>query len=189
MVTASSARTITNKASAVGGKRKFVDHDPVASSSSDGDAPMMTKRMKRTKKPTTAKKRKIGEDADGGGGDIRRHLKPLFEVEDRVYAAWWPDKRSQRLNRDPTWHPGVIKGYAVDARKRKSGPSPYGPTRFYDILYDDGDELEGVADHYIFPRVDYLLSMKNDGGSNWVGVRNETDDMVDDKWARIVGWY
>ncbi len=77
------------------------------------------------------------------------------------------------------WHPGVIKGYAVNQLKWKNDPSPYCPVWFY----DNGDKLEVVANHYIFQRADYLLRTKDDGGLNWVGVTSKINGTVDDKWG------
>ena len=69
--------------------------------------------------------------------------------------------------------------------------SSYGPTRIYNILFDDGDVLNDLNDYFVFSKEDYLLSMRNDGVSSWIGVRNETEPRAakEDKWPRIVGWY
>ena len=45
--------------------------------------------------------------------------------------------------------------------------SPYGPTRYYNIKYDDGDELDGIVDWYMFPKEDFLLIEKNGGEDCW----------------------
>ena len=58
-------------------------------------------------------------------------LKPTFKFGDQVYSAWWPDK--SRLM-EPAWYPGVITG----CRETSSGDG-YGPTRSYEIKFDDGD--------------------------------------------------
>jgi hypothetical protein len=69
--------------------------------------------------------------------------------------------------------------------------SPYGPTRFYDVSFDDGDESNEIEEYWVFSKEDYLLSTRNDGVSSWIGVRNETDPRAatEDTWSRIVGWY
>eukprot|EP00571_Detonula_confervacea_P010797 CAMPEP_0172300760 /NCGR_PEP_ID=MMETSP1058-20130122/2785_1 /TAXON_ID=83371 /ORGANISM="Detonula confervacea, Strain CCMP 353" /LENGTH=126 /DNA_ID=CAMNT_0013010645 /DNA_START=125 /DNA_END=503 /DNA_ORIENTATION=- len=122
------------------GKRKLLT-DPVAaaaldalSSILDDDLPIATKKKKLS--ASSAAKKKTGSE-----GRIRnslRHLKPLFEEGDDVCAAWWPDAKSRR-DSVGEWFPGVVKSYRDDV---ESG-SPYGPTRYYDIVYDDddGDEL------------------------------------------------
>ena len=72
--------------------------------------------------------------------------------------------------------------------------SPYGPTRYYNIEYDDGDELDGIADWYMFPKEDFLLIEKNGGEDCWstsshcrcVFIEHDNDY---DEWPRLVGWY
>ena len=93
-------------------------------------------------------------------------------------AAWWPDKVSRRKNRNVSWHRGTVKAF----REVASG-SPYGPRRFYDIEYDDGDELRGVVDYFVFSALDYELMETNHGKSNWIGVRNVCDDDAGDRWG------
>ena len=96
-----------------------------------------------------------------------------------MYAAWWPNKKSKRDNLCSSWFPGIVKAY----REEITG-SPYGPTRTYDIVYDDGDAFDGVDDHYVFPKTDYILSMKNDGKSVWIGVANVIDSDATDTWGK-----
>lgn len=135
-----------------------------------------------------------------------RGIKPLFKLGDRVYAAWWEDEWRSNA---PAWYPGVIKSYEevwidsdVSARRQ------YGPLRLYSVEYDDGDELVGVEDCYVFSEEDYLILTRDnlsgqekggddyavcsngiDGKTKWVGVRNVIDKESSDQWANTVGWY
>ncbi|KAL7527751.1 hypothetical protein ACHAXR_002111, partial [Thalassiosira sp. AJA248-18] len=174
------------------GKRKRVA-DPVAaaaldalssssSSTSDDDAPVIS----RKKTPPIAAKKKTANNSRNNKS--RRDLKPLFEEGDEVYAIWWPDKRSRQRNLLSQWFPGTVKSY-----KEIDNTSPYGPTRTYNIEYDDGDELDDVEDHFLFPHTDYILSMNKSKdlkpGFIGIGVKNRVDPKSSDFWARIVGWY
>lgn len=128
-------------------------------------------------------------DSNGNGLSARRvsgrrHLKPLFEVGAAVTAAWWPDPLSKRNDVPSSWLPGVVRSHRYIA-----AAGPYGPTRSYDIEYGDGDELNDVAEHLIFTKEDYDLTMQNDGKSDWIGVRNVVDHAAHDLWAQIAGWY
>ena len=106
-----------------------------------------------------------------------------------MYAAWW-DSSPPLKDHDGThasWFPGRVTSY-----KEIDIDSPYGPTRIYNVLFDDGDVSNDVLnDYFVFSKEDYLLSTRNDGVSSWTGVRNETDPRAakEDKWPRIVGWY
>jgi hypothetical protein len=62
----------------------------------------------------------------------KSQYKPLFEVNDPVYAPWFQDHDSRS---NQTWHPGVITGYVTV----KNGV--YGPVRKYKVSFDDGDQL------------------------------------------------
>jgi hypothetical protein len=103
----------------------------------------------------------------------KSHYKPLFEVNDPVYAPWLQSKSNQ------TWYPGVITGY----KTVKNGV--YGPVRMYNVRFDDGDQLSNIEDYCIFSQEDYLLSMKKE----WIGVVNQLDETSSDSWAKKVGWY
>ena len=106
----------------------------------------------------------------------KNEYKPLFEVNEPVYAPWFSSGQSRA---EQTWYPGIIKSYTTV----KNGA--YGPIRRYDIRFDDGDELEDIEDYCIFSREDYLLTAKKD----WIGVENRTDNRSSDPWAKLVGWY
>ena len=106
-----------------------------------------------------------------------------------MYAAWWDSSlplKDQDGTHHASWFPGRVTSY-----KEIDIDSPYGPTRFYDVSFDDGDESNEIEEYWVFSKEDYLLSTRNDGVSSWIGVRNETDPRAakEDKWPRIVGWY
>ena len=48
------------------------------------------------------------------------------------------------------------------------------------------DELDDVEEQFTFPKNDYILSMKNGGKSDWIGVKNVNDPKSKDKWGEIV---
>ena len=106
----------------------------------------------------------------------KNEYKPLFEVNDHVYAPWYSSGKSRA---EQAWYPGVVKSYTTV----KNGE--YGPIRRYDIRFDDGDELDNIEDYCVFSRKDYLLSGKKD----WIGVENIFDSRSKDPWAKKVGWY
>jgi len=112
----------------------------------------------------------------------KEELKPRLKVGDRVYAAWWPDVESKRAHSEASWYSGWITH--VDSAK---AGGEYGPRRYYSIEYDDGDELDGIADVYVMSREDYLLC--TEGKTQWKGVRNRVDRDASDMWAKHVGWY
>ena len=118
--------------------------------------------------------------------DNRKGLKkPLLQVGDLVYAAWWPegtDRESQ-----PSWYAGKITSFAeVDCSDGVDDAITYGPLRFYDVQFDDGDFLDDILDVFVFAKSDYLLSMRQ---TCWMGVKNKVDKNSVDDWAKIVGWY
>jgi len=159
------------------------DESEQSSSSSEEDEPIRKKKkVASSKSITTSSKHTSIKAKDSKAKYSRRHLKPLFEKGDKVYSAWWKDaKRSGETQ----WYPGSIKSYTEEETN-----SPYGPTRYYDINFDDGDELHEVEDYYVFPEVDYILQQKNDFKPNWIGVKNVTDKSVKgDRWPGDVGWY
>ena len=119
-------------------------------SSDDDDAPM---RPSRNKKPRSATPEERHEGASDSGArkephhaDLR-YLKPCHEVGSAITAAWWPDSEARRVNKKSSWFPGVVRGIT-----RVAALGPYGPTRYYDIEYDDGDEMHGLADHFLLSR-------------------------------------
>lgn len=112
--------------------------------------------------------------------------KPLFEVNDKVFAPWWPDAKRKS---QPTWFPGVITHYDISGSSGK-----YGATRYYTVCFDeDKSESKGVVDACVFSREDYILSTSIQDGSNdkhgWIGVNNVLDEKSSDTWASTVGWY
>ena len=77
---------------------------------------------------------------------LRNSLKHVYMIGDKVYSAWWPDKKRNKSK--PAWYPGTIKGRRVLPRGGQ-----YGPSVLYDILFDDGDEHFNVEDHFVFLHV------------------------------------
>lgn len=103
------------------------------------------------------------------------------QVGSRVCAAWWPDRASRRGNRNASWHRGTVRAY-----REEEASFGYGPQRFYHVAYDDGDELEGVEDHFVFSALDYDLMERNDFKSEWIGLRNVCDEEEGgDKWGEL----
>ena len=106
----------------------------------------------------------------------RSITKPLFEVNDKVYAPW--DNRE--------WYLGVV----IDYNTLSSGP--FGPNRKYSIRFDDDEsERAGIEDFYVFSERDYVLQYGREGyvPPKWIGVKNKTDKKSKDYWAKAVGWY
>ena len=58
----------------------------------------------------------------------------------------------------------------------------YGPSRFYDVTYHDGDQAECVEDAFVFGSEDYQLEMK---GQRWKGVSQVVDKKSSDLWVRF----
>ena len=113
-------------------------------------------------------------------------LKPLFEVNDKVFAPWWRDAKRKL---EPMWFSAVITGYQTLKSTGK-----YGLIRFYNVCYDDDNtETLGIIDACIFSEEDYLLSMSgqktSDNDPEWIGVKNIVDKKSNDTWAKNVGWY
>lgn len=109
----------------------------------------------------------------------RRNLKPVLEVGEEVYSAWWPD---EERSDQPMWYPGTIQ--ARRDVESGDGSSVYGPTYYYDVTFDDGDEVSSVEDRHVFRKVDYELSK-----FKLIGVENVVDKKSTDEWARTVGWF
>lgn len=108
--------------------------------------------------------------------------KPKLTVGDRVWAVWWDiddvDEKGQ-------YYPGVVEA-VYEGNEPDHG---YGALYLYDIDYDDGDYLPGLEDCYVFPENDYLLSRRNKGKPNWIGVKNVYDTDSKDLFAKYVGWW
>jgi len=114
----------------------------------------------------------------------KTELKPVLKVGDEVYSAWWPNPEKRKTNTDSSWYEGRIK--SVRRKVAHNSGNEYGATYLYDIDFDDGDELDGVEDAFVFPKVDYLLEEKN---KKWLGVKNVMDPKSKDMWAELVGWH
>ena len=61
----------------------------------------------------------------------------------------------------------------------------YGPTRFYEVQFDDGDKLDGVADCFVLPENEFLLTTRNGGETKWIGVDRVFDANSRDHWAKV----
>lgn len=108
----------------------------------------------------------------------------LCNIGDAVFAAWWPNE--ERIG-SPSWYPGTIKSF-----EDHELDGEYGPTRYYNILFDDGDELDAVQDLFVFPKKEYLLCTRKSAGpdgTSWPGIKNVKDRKSVDEWASTVGWY
>ncbi|KAL3793356.1 hypothetical protein ACHAW5_006340 [Stephanodiscus triporus] len=115
------------------------------------------------------------------------NLKPLFQVGDEVYAAWWDPKLNVKDGMNASWFPGKVKSHQF---RRRVGPSRYGPTRLYHIQYDDGDEQDDLEDYWVCSKRGYELSRKfDDMGWKPIGVTERFDNESNDEWARVVEWY
>ncbi|KAL7535409.1 hypothetical protein ACHAXR_006474 [Thalassiosira sp. AJA248-18] len=112
------------------------------------------------------------------------NLKPLFEVGDEVYAAWWDPETGVNRQGNATWYPGRITSY------NEIGHGQYGPTRLYHVKYNDGDELDNLQDFWVFPKKDYESTRRlEEMGWEAIGVSQRIDDKSNDRWAKDVGWY
>ena len=119
-----------------------------------------------------------------------RNLKPVFQVGDEVYAAWWDPGLDAKNGKNASWFPGKIKSRKIGRHRAGKPPSRYGPTRLYRIRYDDGDEMDDLEDYWVCSKRDYELSRKcEDMGWKPIGVAERFDEGSDDEWARMVGWY
>jgi len=111
----------------------------------------------------------------------KKDLKPLFEVGDEVYAAWFDEKEDPKRQYEYSLHPGKV------TLVNEIGTSEYGPIRLYNIAFDDGDKLSNLGDYHVFSKEDTkLLDGKKGLG---MGVKVVYDANSNDKWARDVGWY
>jgi hypothetical protein len=108
-----------------------------------------------------------------------------LEVGQRVVAAWWANALDT-ASPPAGWYPGVIKA----CRQLQQG-GKFGPDRFYDIEYDDGDRLDDIEDIFVFQESEYEL-LRRDAileTSAWKGVRNVLDKGSADRWASTVGYW
>jgi hypothetical protein len=109
-------------------------------------------------------------------------------VGEAVVAPWWDSALTEKRRRSGSnvdgWFPGIVSSY-----KEIDIDSQYGPIRYYDVLFDDGDEEKELEDYWVWSKEDYHLDTQDDGRKIWIGVRNEVDSKAADKWARITGWW
>ena len=88
------------------------------------------------------------------------HLKPVFEFGEDVCAAWWSKDSIVKDGSNAQWFHGKVSSY-----REKDKGSPYGPLRFYDILFNDGDVSEcygksGLEEHWVMSSEDYIIYME-----------------------------
>ena len=136
------AQNIFGSKTKVNGSKKRRRLTIDSSSSSDGDndtrrgvsSKKHRKKIRPKVKVVAAPKRKQGFDSSGAIFS-KRNLKPVLKVGDKVYAAWWEDEESRRTNTNSSWYEGRINA----VKEVNKGVCDYGPVRFYDIEYDDGE--------------------------------------------------
>ena len=128
-------------------------------------------------------------DTDDNRTSSLMDLKPVLKEGDEIYAAWWDLGNNETMNREGAmWFPGTVHAVTEVNRCGGSRSDKYGPIRLYNIHYDDGDELGGVLDAFVFPKKDYLLN-KEVEEEYWKNVRKVVDESSSDKYASKVGWY
>ena len=123
-------------------------------------------------------------------------LKPQYEMGDEVYAAWMGADRAGRVMSYREVVPAV-KG-------DDSGVGAYGPIRIYQIKFNNDQTplpkmgmsmamtesvVDGIPEHVVASKRDYLLLTSHGVAHEWKGVRNVFDKSSDDLWAKNVGWY
>jgi hypothetical protein len=106
----------------------------------------------------------------------------MLEVGEEVVSGWWNDEDVERKE-NPTWWPGVITSVTVK-REQDYG---FGPARFYNIEYNDGDVLNDVHEVFVFPKYEFDV-IRNIDIEDLVGIEKVCDENSKDHWARI-GWY
>ncbi|KAK1747102.1 hypothetical protein QTG54_002446, partial [Skeletonema marinoi] len=115
---------------------------------------------------------------------LHENLKPILKVGQRVAAGWW-ENPSDTSSPPVGWFPGVVQS----CRQLKQG-GLFGPDRFYDINFDDGDELDDIEDIFVFPESEYdLLGREASGNFRWKGVRNVLINDSIDRYAKTVGYW
>ena len=117
----------------------------------------------------------------------QKSLKPLLEVGQPVFSAYWPPDDPDR-EAEPEWYPGIITHYKVS---KLADDDKYDYIRYYSVRFDDGDVMRDVCDHFVMPASEYLLHLRHEDveGHKWLGVRNVVDRNSGDYWAKHVGWY
>lgn len=123
-------------------------------------------------------------------------LKPRYEMGDEVYAAWMGADRAGRVE--------TYREVVTAVKGEDSGSGAYGPIRMYQIKFDTdqmplpktemsmamaGSVVDGIPEHVVVSKRDYLLLTSHGVAHEWKGVRNVFDESSDDLWAKTVGWY
>ncbi|KAL3780390.1 hypothetical protein ACHAW5_006464 [Stephanodiscus triporus] len=121
-------------------------------------------------------------------------LKPRFEMGDEVYATWMGASRAGRVM--------SYREVASTGETEDNGDGAYDPIRIYQIKFDSepaplpkvamamaGSVIDGIPEHVVVSKKDYLLSTSHCVAHEWKGIRNVVDASSDDLWAKYVGWY
>ncbi|KAL9189450.1 hypothetical protein ACHAXT_009125 [Thalassiosira profunda] len=133
----------------------------------------------------------LSVDVSASAAKSTKLLRPHLKNGSKVYAAYWPPEDTKR-DTEPDWYPGVVTAHQLS---KGIADDRYGYQRFYNIRYDDGDQLKSVPDQFVFTSEDYALQLRleeeNPGKKNptWRGVRNVTDKRSKDLWAKHCGYY
>ena len=111
-------------------------------------------------------------------------MSQILKVGQRVVAGWWEDPTD--TSTPPLgWFPGVIKA----CRQLKQG-GLLGPDRFYDVIFDDDDELDDIEDIFVFPEKEYDLLVREARGTQlWKGVKNVLSKKSNDRYAQNIGYW
>ncbi|KAL7549166.1 hypothetical protein ACHAWF_012441 [Thalassiosira exigua] len=146
-----------------------------------GNVQVKKEDQKSTKPPSAAAKLEGRNTMSPPPPTDRRNLKPLFDIGDEVYAAWWdPKDKAIKNKRGAQWYYGKIRAFD------EKGHGEYGPFRIYDIIFDDGDRLDALNDYWVVPKRDHQLETR---GREVIGVTRKFDKTSSDKWAKEVGWF
>ena len=123
-------------------------------------------------------------------------LKPRYEMGEEVYVAW--------MGADRAGHVETYREVVAAVKGEDSRSGAYGPIRIYQIKFDTdqmplpktgmsmamaGSAVNGIPDHLVVSKRDYLLLTSHGVAHEWKGVRNVFDESSDDLWAKTVGWY
>ena len=97
--------------------------------------------------------------------------KRIFEEGRKVHAPY-----------GRKWYPGKVSTMRVVGNEGE-----YGQQVVYDILFDDGDNANGVSCDLVFDSDDYNLGVEYLTSQN--NIKNVLDGNSKDEWAKDVGWY
>ncbi len=110
---------------------------------------------------------------------------------EEVYAAWMGADRAGRVE--------TYREVVAAVKGEDSGSGAYGPIRIYQIKFDTdqmplpktgmsmamaGSVVDGIPEHVVVSKRDYLLLTSHGVAHEWKGVRNVFDESSDDLWAK-----